>query len=867
MKHLLFLSGLVAATCLGLCHAEAEIVNVAPQCRLGSTPYAGFTLNQMVDGRTRERDRGIFSHYEFGFELGFNMRTAQTDMRLGASMTLAMPEPIKVRTIRIHRTQEKLAHVVEADVTGDGRHETRIGTIPSGTAVGAVSLDVGQVLHAVRITASEGSSPVFFGIDEVEILAESRGVSESETVPSSVLRPSAPEPFSTMNEPLDGAWKRTLYLFGAGVHGDPEAVARRAVELGVNTVVLYTHLTGTVSAYREGAYTLPEDPLTRRYINRMVDRLEEEGKTSFHIASWPSRVIPGLKTNLLGPTLAAFHRVGVRVIASQSLIFFDTVTLYPRGGQSDWHNQPATPCLTQDDFVFAFGSAIHRELLDLGADGVVLGGDEFRSEGHRLSNLGLYDPCVEVFTRTHGYPNTLASLPLKAEDSLRYRQWKIHEYQGVARLFARWTEDLKRTKPDAIAANLFIADFGVYSDRMWSNLAFDLLGRTGMNYLTTDYYNPLTVVKLLAAAHAERKAGYTWTIGPFRPAYIPFARPIDTYGPVLGVVGQSGRELASIDFYENRHIFPTSRPTEWTDARATGLETVTKTFRMLQYLEREGMAEAQTPRRIALLVSRTSEDWWQLKNDYVESASLAMLKQQWGEAWQERFLAGITPERNAANHRQMLARTWHQAVMDLFASRGYPYDVHYLDQPEALGDLCDYDVLVVPFGYSVSEAAAAQVKAAVAKGASLLLINRLGEVDEWGEPHIEPIFAPLAAQGDAVVQRMDIDGQGEADLAEVLLPIVDRGLRGEMPRFSIPGSPLLYGQVFGFFLDRGDRRFVTLINFSQADAVVRIDLPGKIERLRTVSLEGVASQRLSLGASDGFHYSVPAGTGVVLVVD
>jgi len=331
-----FLRGWVVAISLGLCHADAGTVNIAPQCRLGMTPYVGLTLNQMVDGRSRDTARGVLSHYEFGFDLGFNMRTAQTDMRLGASMTLALPEPAKVRTIRVHRTKETLSHVVEADTTGDGRYDALLGALPAGTPEGAAPLEVDQVLHAVRVTASAGNSPVSFGLDEVEIWVDDVGAREVERLTGSapVVSPGEPEPFSLTGKPLDGAWKRTLYLFESGVHGDPESVARRVAELGANTVVLYTHLSGTVAAYREGAYTFPEDPETRRYVDRMVDRLEAEGKTSFHIASWPSRVIPGSRKNLLGPTLEAFRRAGIRVIASQSLIFFDTVKLYPRGGKA-----------------------------------------------------------------------------------------------------------------------------------------------------------------------------------------------------------------------------------------------------------------------------------------------------------------------------------------------------------------------------------------------------------------------------------------------------------------------------------------------------------------------------------------------------
>ncbi|HPC59002.1 MAG TPA: hypothetical protein PK689_08405, partial [Kiritimatiellia bacterium] len=145
--------------------------------------------------------------------------------------------------------------------------------------------------------------------------------------------------------------------------------------------------------------------------------------------------------------------------------------------------------------------------------------------------------------------------------------------------------------------------------------------------------------------------------------------------------------------------------------------------------------------------------------------------------------------------------------------------------------------------------------------------NRQGEVDEWGEPVAEPRFAPLVDRGEAVLLRMDIDGRGEADLAETVLPIVDRGVQRPMPRFSIPGSPLLHGRVFAFFLERESRRFVTLINFSDQDAVVRIDLPGGVGRLREVSLEGVAATRLPSKTDDGFFYRVSGGSGVVLVVD
>ncbi len=837
----------------------SEEFNIAPYSKVRSIPYGGFSLVRLTDGMFKEGEVGEGIHPEPQF-----CTRGNADMRLGAEIIFDFSDFHTVRKIRLFRTKPEIRHKLYIDRTGSGEYGE-----PEAELTGETDGWLEYVFNksarcrGLKLKAYGGAAPVYLGLEEVEIIVEGR--KPSCEISFSPLREIGRNQIGNVELKEDNI-RRTLYVLGPMIYGAPDEWAEKIKELGVNSIILYGHSYGNIKALEEGVYTLPEDPELKWYLDRGMRMLKEAGKSSFHIAAWPSRMVPGTKENYLKKTIEAMHRQNIKVVVSVGFFipFDPTGKHYPRSGQNDWHLFPGTPCIISDDFVAKLGSAIYKEVMENGADGVVLGGDESTAEGHRLSAMSLYDPCVKKFTKKYGYEN----LPVDAEDTLRYRRWEIFEYEGIANLFGEWTKTIKRIKKDAIAVPLFSPAPVCYSDRMWSGIAFDIMGHnSGMDHLTTDYYRPMTTMKRLVAASPSRKGGYTWTAGYFVPEYLPFKRAVDLYGPLLAILGQSGRQAASLEIFERRHIIAGrgGKPSEDDTERNRGYGIVRDMFNMMKYLQREGIDRAEPPRKIALLYSRSSDDWWQLKHNYKQSFSPTIMRNTLGPEWHRILSERITAERTEENFQQMDGYIWHQAVMDLLTSRAYPFDMYYIDQDRTLGDLSGYEVLVLPFGYSVSAKAAAAIKKAVVKGTPLIMINFTGETDEWGEPYKNPIFKDITGKENVFLLNLEIRGKGEDDLAEAILPIIDRYSKGIAPAFRIMNRENLYGRIFCFTVEEKGRYFVTIVNFSNTEGKVEIDFPFSIRKIKGVTPEETID--FEPPKDNVFDVAIQGASGMVLICD
>ncbi len=861
------ISGIViTAICMLVSTTFAEEqFNIAPWARLSSTPYAGFSLTRLVDGRVIQ---GMDKVPQYAVVPDFPSRIYQTDMRLGARVNFAFPRAFTVTRIRIFKqgfSSEGVSfsmarrYIIMADTSGNGNYARKLGVIETDKGEWQeLKVEPAVPCMGIRIRAEGGNSAVYWGVSEVEIMARGKASATREITGPRLVRKST-APLTDVILKQDNL-HRTLFLWGMGHFTKPEW-AIKVKELGANTILLYPHISGSMAKLEKGEYSLPVDKEALYYFNRGIQLKKERGKSSLHLASWPSRVLPGTRENLLKKVIDTFHELGIKVIVSISfnVIPFDMVKHYGHGGQSDWHGVHPCPCMISDDFLARIGSRLYTEILQNGADGVTLGGDEMYAEGHRLNNMSPYDPCIRRFCRKYGYDH----LPLDAEDSLAYRRWEIFEYNGIANLFRTWNRAAKRARRDAITSCLPLSPAWQY-DVMWDGVAPDILGfNSGMDYLTTDYYRPLTTIKRLIAASPNRRGGYVWRLGFFGPrshGYSPFDRPIDLLGPALANLGQTGGQLASLEFYENRHVFVLKDDRE---NRARGFALTQNMMRMIKQLQARGITEALPAHDVAVLYSRASCDWWQLRHGYIQSKSPTMMRRMWGKEWPREFTSRITPERTQANYRQMDGFTWHQAVIDLLTSRGYGYDVFYLDQPRALRNISDYKVLVVPFAYSISRQAAAVIRQAAARGVKVVLLNRVGDTDEWGRALARPALADLLSFPNVTRLRLDLDDLGQVDLGDALAPHLETALAGR-PRYEVAG-PNLQGRTMVFFLQRGSRWFVTLINFDAQVRRVHVNMPGLVRGVEEVGVDGVSKYAPPAGRD--FVYRLGPGQARVLVVD
>jgi hypothetical protein len=133
-----------------------------------------------------------------------------------------------------------------------------------------------------------------------------------------------------------------------------------------------------------------------------------------------------------------------------------------------------------------------------------------------------------------------------------------------------------------------------------------------------------------------------------------------------------------------------------------------------------------------------------------------------------------------------------------------------------------YKLLLLPFAYAVSDAAAARVKEAAAKGAKVVLFGTLGETDEWGQLRKTPIFKDLVDSGRAVLISEDIMEVGGDDrFVNSILSLIDKTLADQHP-FKMSR----YGQrIDATLLAKNDRqKFFFLINWEDEPATVDLSV-------------------------------------------
>ncbi len=205
---------------------------------------------------------------------------------------------------------------------------------------------------------------------------------------------------------------------------------------------------------------------------------------------------------------------------------------------------------------------------------------------------------------------------------------------------------------------------------------------------------------------------------------------------------------------------------------------------------------AQAP--TALLLSRASEAWWPQ------------------EARAGR-LPGADPD-----------RAWivPEIVYEYLLKNGYPFDVFYLDQPGDLAHLAAYPLVIVPFAYAVPQAAAAQVAAARDAGSRILIIERRGETDAFGEPFASPVFDPLIARGkeDASVVFNDTDWAERAnsrtfarELGALIDPLLGARKELDLGRYGNRVEAVLKAPT-------PRERYLSLMNWEDAPARITVGL-------------------------------------------
>ncbi|MBI2195200.1 MAG: hypothetical protein HYU36_24740 [Planctomycetes bacterium] len=743
--------------------AAPGLKNIAPCCRIGLDPPA------LDSGLLADGDIHTTAEFYPGIERG-------------GICAFRFPRPLPVKSIRLHLNGAAASYSIRGDADGDGRFEALLARPQGleGLSGWKTHFLPGDTYHEVRIQALEGTGLWGFRqtlpyVTEVEIGVPAAAVTEAELGEWSALRreDSPPggvpaidvRPSSFTVEPVKGKFRKMvcadLWMWG--------------IDYGPAT--------------KKGDWTrerVKESPIFRENANIVrgmgVDTvfIDLTNSSCWDLMPWPSRAGRGAEDNVLAALIAALHDEGLQVVTEtlHNISPFETVKWhYPCEETSRYPGMKSFPSILYGGHVRDQWLTLYEEQVQAGADGVCLGSDEFYYRGHFLETLPADDAQRQHYRTTHG-----REAPEKEGDSLAYRWWVHDTGQGLAGLFAYWNSELKKRHPGLYTCTVFMQPVqrsNLYGD----GVPFDRVAAAGgADELGGDYFTPWGL-RLLTSANGWRRS--THIFWGWQAASDP---PIQLYGKALWMLMYGGGSCNYWRYYQLKE--------------SGHSESVKKGYAMVRDLEALGAWDARPPRSIAVLSSRASWDWWQVKSAYgrLESAE---------------------DDRGVQAQKGWYVDEW---VQDrLLLRNGYPYDGYFLDNPDHLRQLEGYRLLLLPFPYSVSEDAADRVRQAADRGARIILFNARGETDEWGEHRKTPAFHDLVDQGKAVWISDDLlQIGGDSAFLRSVQAQVDAAL-GEAHPFKMHR----YGRpIDATLLIRNEQeKFLFVLNWGDQPAAVDFSVP------------------------------------------
>ena len=756
---------------------SSERIKAPPDCRDVAglahifTDPPSLNTKALVDGQT-------------GFP-GTNLSTKFTTISgtdRYPSYTLVLPEAIPIRQIGLHLRGNADVFTVRADRNGDGQFTELLARAECMMGVdGWVTLDVPDTpLRAIRVRGIEGRLRGYrrssFFIDEFKLFAPTTAVQKN-------WYPLLRQAVYTGRRYVTGGPTQAVIRRTKDIPPAPSNVKRFEKILTTDFWMFGVAVKKDVKVidYRKGPS-----------FQRVVDCCKRVGfdsilifqeSTPGSLVPWPSKVCKSTDENVLKALAEAVHAEGLKLymMVSSRLKppYAGHTFLYPKEDTSRYPQTEQRSSITHGAHYRDTWLTIQQEAMACGCDGVSLCPDENYYKGHFMETFPQDDPARALYKKRFG-----RELPEHEEDSLAFRQWIVMRHEGICDLYGYWSKKLRESYP---GLKLFSRFMGPSSNITETGIPLDMLGaRGGLDEISSDYLGPYGI-QMQAAANGWRRGAmcYDSSIwGPLQGA--PRKSDMEIQGEVLWSVMYG---LGAIDVYRQNYLIEQGT-----------LPGFMRAFEMLHQLENLGVYDARPPKKIALLSSRASIDWWQIKS-------------WWGEHDDPRHDRAVEAMRGWFAER---------AAHNILQQNGQPFDWFYLDRLDQLQNLEDYQVLVIPFAYSVSKEAAARVRAATAKGAKVLLLDgKIGPTDEWGEPLPAPALKDLVDSGSATVLGDDILQWGATDVfAKKVMKVVSDALGDEQP-LTID----TYGRhIDATLLEKGPKeKFLFLLNWEKA-ATTRVDL-------------------------------------------
>jgi hypothetical protein len=770
-------------------HVEGAQKDVAPFCRIRTEPPS-MNPKALADGNIES----AAVHYQGAARGGINR--------------FLLPRALPIKALKLHLNGAAGGYVVRGDADGDGRCEKTIMRTSGleGLKGWKSHQLLGEPLAAIEIQARQGSGAWGFRqchpfATEVQILVPKDAIPEAELKQASVNRYEYPlaggvptiatEPAPFQVPKAKGKFRKQVCadLWMWGIHYTKDTKKGTWTKEKIRAS----------KGFQESAAVVKDMGVDTVFIDLT-------NSTCWDLMPWPSKVCHGTEDNILKALIDALHEEGLKVITETLHNFtpFEPIKWhYPCEETSRYPAMKQFPSILYGGHVRDNWQTIYEEQVEAGADGVCLASDEFYYRGHFLETLPEDDAQRRDYERVYGH-----KVPAKEADTLEYRQWVAHTHDGLAGLFGYWNETLKKKHPNLYTCSVFMQPVQ-RSNLYGEGVPFDLVGmRAGVDEIGSDYMEPWGI-KMLSAANGWRKVSqlfWGWHAAD-EPPVLLYARP-------LWMLMYGGGSCNYWRFYQLKESG------HW--------QSVKKGYAMADDLEALGVWDARPPRAIAVVSSRRSWDWWQVRAFYGK-------------------LERPTDDRAIAAARGWFAD---ELVNDkLLLQNGYPYDWYFMDNPAHLEQLAGYKVILLPFAYSMSDAAAAKIREA-AQSAKIILFGSLGETDEWGRPRATPALKDLIESGKATLVEGDIlEAGGDDAYMEKVLALVDAALGNEHPlKVSRYGK-----KVDATLLAKGDReRFLFLINWEERPATVDLSVAVPDASYTVLMRDDAQWHQVTLGGKETF---------------
>ena len=715
---------------------------------------------------------------------------------------------------------------IRGDADGDGVYELLLGSADSLTGKGWLTLELNPTpVKAVRIQPRQGTSygfqhsyPCF---SEVSLFTDAKSASKAGP-PAGIARPAA------IPKDLHFA---SLRQEAVTVPPVKERNFQRMIFADIWMWGVYPKKTGnSVPDFTKNeAFRHTAEICKRAGVDSIC--IDLTNSSCENLMPWPSKVCNGTDVNLLQPLIEALHKEGFKVYAHliHNITPFETVKWhYPEEETSRYPYMKQYPSLLFGDYWKKNWLAIEEELMACGLDGVGISSDEQYYRGHFMETFPKDEPARALYLKRFGH-----ELPQHEEDTLAFRQWIQMRHEALADIFGYWTGELKKKYPKIWTYSMLMAWTDENSNITGSTMPLDLLGaRSGISALGSDYMDQYGMAGA-AAANGWRKA--------------TMANDGNLCGGIQTDIQHIGRTLNLWMYGGNSSTYWRFN---WLDELGS-MSAITRAYRLSDDLEALGAFDAKPPKSIALLSSRASCDWQQINA-------------WWGKHDEQNWDRAVEGQRGWFADR---------AVFYALQKNGYAFQWKFLERPEQLADLDSYKVLLIPFAYSVSDAAAARIKAAADKGATVLLFDkRQGETDEWGELRQQAILKELVDSGKAVLVGGDILANGATSTFNVeVCKTIDKALGTEAPfKAYLNGA-----NIDATMLEKSpEEKFIFLVNWEKSSKPVGISLalPAGNYELRArddstwyrVRLDG--KEALTAEDMKGFRLIVNGETPLVLHV-